>query len=40
MTELLFLGHAVFYIKSKNVTLLVDPWLENPMVLIIIKYIT
>lgn len=32
MTEILFLGHSTFFIKTNGITILTDPWLENPKV--------
>ncbi|KAK8805820.1 hypothetical protein WA158_002476 [Blastocystis sp. Blastoise] len=31
MTEIVWLGHAAFYIKTDGVSFLIDPWIDNPM---------
>lgn len=35
MTEILWLGHATFFIKTNGISLLIDPWLDNPKVSLI-----
>lgn len=32
MTEILWLGHATFFIKTNGISILIDPWLDNPKV--------
>ena len=35
MTEIIWLGHACFLIKTQNARILIDPFLSNPMVKIL-----
>lgn len=32
MTEVIWLGHACFLIKTRSISILIDPFLSNPMV--------
>lgn len=32
MTEVTWLGHACFFIRTSSISILIDPFLSNPMV--------